>query len=49
VAFYNHSLRLLTALARLEEAETPCGAALACDPVRYKAHKNLGLALAGLG
>lgn len=39
----------LNELGRHAEAEVHCRAAIALDPARHNAHKNLGLALAGQG
>jgi tetratricopeptide (TPR) repeat protein len=39
----------LSQLGRFAEAERLCRAAIALDPERYNAHKNLGVALEGQG
>ena len=51
VAYFLHNNRgyCLNILGRHAEAECQCRAALAIDPARHNAHKNLGLALVGQG
>jgi tetratricopeptide (TPR) repeat protein len=51
VHYFLHNNRgyCLNELGRHAEAEIHCRAAVALDPARYNAHKNLGLALAGQG
>jgi len=51
VGYFLHNNRgyCLNLLGRHAEAEVHCRAAIALDPVRHNAHKNLGLALAGQG
>jgi tetratricopeptide (TPR) repeat protein len=51
VGYFLHNNRgyCLNELGRHAEAEGHCRAALALDPTRHNAHKNLGLALAGQG
>ena len=51
VAYFLHNNRgyCLNILRRHVEAEAQCRAAIAIDPTRHNAHKNLGLALAGQG
>jgi tetratricopeptide (TPR) repeat protein len=51
VGYFLHNNRgyCLNLLGRHAEAEVHCRAAIALDPARHNAHKNLGLALAGLG
>jgi len=51
VAYFLHNNRgyCLNILGRHAEAETHTRAAIAIDPARHNAHKNLGLALVGLG
>jgi Flp pilus assembly protein TadD len=51
VAYFLHNNRgyCLNILGRHAEAEAQCRPALAIDPARHNAHKNLGLALAGQG
>ena len=51
VAYFLHNNRgyCLNRLGRHAEAETHTRTALAIDPARHNAHKNLGLALAGQG
>ena len=51
VAYFLHNNRgyCLNILRRHAEAETHTRAAIAIDPARHNAHKNLGLALAGQG
>lgn len=44
---HNNQGYCLIQLERYEEAETHCRIAIALNPVRHNAHKNLGLALAG--
>ena len=46
---HNNRGYCLNELGRHAEAEVHCRAALALNPVRFNAHKNLGLALAGQG
>lgn len=49
--YYLHNNRgyCLNLLGRHDEAESHCRQAIALDPARHNAHKNLGLALAGQG
>jgi len=48
--FCNNNLAFsLIQLGRFEEAEPYCRAAIEIEPERHNAHKNLGLALQGLG
>jgi hypothetical protein len=49
VAYFLHNNRgyCLNLLGRHAEAEADCRAAMAIDPARHNAYKNLGLALAG--
>lgn len=51
VGYFLHNNRgyCLNILGRHAEAEVHCRAAIALDPARHNAHKNLGLALAGQG
>jgi tetratricopeptide (TPR) repeat protein len=51
VAYFLHNNRgyCLNILGRHAEAETHTRAAIAIDPTRHNAHKNLGLALTGQG
>jgi|GEM_PF-837739 len=51
VGYFLHNNRgyCLNKLGRHAEAEAHCRAAIALDPTRHNAHKNLGLALAGQG
>ena len=51
VAYFLHNNRgyCLNILGQHAEAETHTRAAIAIDPAPHNAHKNLGLALAGLG
>jgi tetratricopeptide (TPR) repeat protein len=51
VGYFLHNNRgyCLNLLGRHAEAEVHCRAAIALDPARHNAHKNLGLALAGQG
>jgi Flp pilus assembly protein TadD len=46
---HNNRGYCLNILGRHAEAEVHCRAAIALDPARHNAHKNLGLALAGQG
>jgi len=46
---HNNRGYCLNILGRHAEAEVHCRAAIAIDPARHNAHKNLGLALAGQG
>jgi tetratricopeptide (TPR) repeat protein len=46
---HNNRGYCLNELGRHAEAEVHCRAAIALDPARHNAHKNLGLALAGQG
>ena len=46
---HNNRGYCLNLLGRHDEAETHCRQAIALDPARHNAHKNLGLALAGQG
>jgi tetratricopeptide (TPR) repeat protein len=46
---HNNRGYCLNVLRRHAEAEAQCCAAIAIDPSRHNAHKNLGLALAGQG
>jgi Flp pilus assembly protein TadD len=51
VGYFLHNNRgyCLNILGRHAEAEVHCRAAIAIDPARHNAHKNLGLAMAGQG
>ena len=51
VIYFLHNNRgyCLNQLGQHAEAENYCRAAIAIDPARHNAHKNLGLALAGQG
>jgi Flp pilus assembly protein TadD len=46
---HNNRGYCLNVLQRHAEAEVDCRTAIAIDPTRHNAHKNLGLALAGQG